>query len=174
MRNLEFLTYRSYFNYLNSHPNEINIFLDKFTINYTYFFRNLDVFDKLKDFIIDYKRKKINQNQPIYIWSCGCATGEEPYSIAMMCDKLAKSISNFPEFEIIASDIDKNAIDLARTGIYGEYSIHDTPQYYLNTYFKKTDTPIGSKYSIGKIIKEKVKILKKPLTQLKMKNRENI
>lgn len=118
------------------------------------------MFEKLEELIKSYIK---GQKRIIRIWSAPCATGEEPYSIAMMFDKLAKNIANFPEFEMTASDIDKTAIDLARTGNYGEYSVHDTPQYYLKTYFKKRDTPIGPKYSISKAIQEKVKFFEEDI-----------
>ncbi|MBY8981380.1 MAG: hypothetical protein KGD57_00395, partial [Candidatus Lokiarchaeota archaeon] len=57
MNNLNYSAYQAYFDYIISHPPEIDYFLDKFTINYTYFFRNFEVFEKLKSVIIDFKKK---------------------------------------------------------------------------------------------------------------------
>ena len=160
MKDLNFKSYQEYLDYISTNPEEIDHFLSKFTINYTYFFRNYQVFEKVEELIKSYIK---GQKRTIRIWSAPCATGEEPYSIAMMFDKLAKNISNFPEFEITASDIDKTAIALARTGNFGEYSVHDTPKYYLNTYFKKTDTQIGPKYLISKAIQEKVEFFEEDI-----------
>ena len=115
-------TAKEYLNYLESNPKEIHNFLDKFTINYSHFFRNYEIFEKLKEYMLKHlfgKRKNIR------VWSCPCASGEEPYSIAMLFEQLKRNNSKFLNYEIVASDIDKNAIQAAKTGIYKEYSMHE-------------------------------------------------
>jgi len=66
----------------------------------------------------------------INIWSCPCANGEEPYSIAMILDNIKKQIPGFPEYRIIASDIDADAIRRAKVGVYKEDSTKDVSTYY--------------------------------------------
>ncbi|MBY8983204.1 MAG: hypothetical protein KGD57_09660, partial [Candidatus Lokiarchaeota archaeon] len=107
----------------------------------------------------------------LYIWSCGCATGEEPYSIAILLDQLKKGYLKFLDYKIIASDIDKNAIEHAKKGLYDEYALHKTPKEYKEIYFSKHDTPTGSKYLISNEIKEKVEFYNEDL--IKTNNKVN-
>ena len=149
MKHLNIEQYQQYINYIHSNPDEIDLFLDKFTINYTYFFRNFNVFESFEKFLKIYVK---NLKRPIKIWSAPCATGDEPYTIAMMLDQFKNTINDFPEFKIVASDIDKNALEIAQKGIYGEYAIHETPKMLINTYFSKQDTELGPKYILDKKI----------------------
>ncbi len=160
MNSLKLKTIESYINYIVAHPEEINLFLNKFTINYTYFFRNYEIFERLKEIVKDFKMG-MGTYKPIKIWSCPCATGEEPYSIAMLFEHLKKEDPNFPEYEIVASDIDKNAIEIARNGIYQEYSLYDTPEIYKLKYFTKKN----GKYILNKEIKEKVEFIVEDITK---------
>jgi chemotaxis protein methyltransferase CheR len=104
--------------------------------------------------------KKTNIN----IWSCPCANGEEPYSIAMILDNLKNHIPGFPSFRIIASDIDTDAIKKAKRGIYNEDSTKNLSKYYDNKYFTKTKENFGSLYSIDNKIKEYVEFLEEDIT----------
>lgn len=161
MNSLNLNTYQTYLKHISTHPEEIDLFLEKFTINYTYFFRNFEIFEKIKEFIDIYK---VGQKKFIRIWSCPCATGEEPYSIAMYFNQLEKKYRNFPDYEIIASDIDKKALELAKRGIYGEYAFRDIPEFYKKTYFiKEKSDSNGFKYRIKKEIKDKVVFIKEDL-----------
>ncbi|TFG08556.1 MAG: hypothetical protein EU539_01955 [Promethearchaeota archaeon] len=160
INDLEFSSNEEYLNHLIENPQEINKFLEKFTINYTYFFRNYEIFEKLEKYLRIYV-KSLKRN--LRIWSAPCATGDEPYSIAIMLDKLKNHITNFPDYEIIASDIDPRAIEIAKIGIYGEYSLHEIPKFYIDKFFNKTDTPIGPKYSISNKIKNKVEFIEEDI-----------
>ena len=153
MKHLNLERYQQYINYINSNPNELDLFLDKFTINYTYFFRNFNVFESFEKYLKIYVR---DLKRPLNIWSAPCATGDEPYTIAMMLDQYKNSVKDFPDFKIVASDIDKNALMIAKKGIYGEYAVHETPKIVLNSYFSRQDTAIGPKYTINNNIKKKV------------------
>ena len=153
MKHLNLERYQQYINYINSNPNELDLFLDKFTINYTYFFRNFNVFESFEKYLKIYVR---DLKRPLNIWSAPCATGDEPYTIAMMLDQYKNSVKDFPDFKIVASDIDKNALMIAKKGIYGEYAVHETPKIVLNSYFSRQDTTIGPKYTINNNIKKKV------------------
>ncbi len=157
--------YQDYINYIRSNPIEIDLFLDKFTINYTFFFRNLNVFQNFEKFIQFYVKSLGINTRQIKIWSAPCATGDEPYSIAMILDQLKKKDRIFPDFKIYASDVDTNAIKIARDGVYGEYAIHDLPKQYLDTYFSKEITELGKKYSISNHIREKVEFIQEDIIQ---------
>ncbi|MFW9824747.1 MAG: CheR family methyltransferase, partial [Candidatus Thorarchaeota archaeon] len=162
------LNINEYVEYIQKTPIEVDLFLDKFTINYTYFFRNLQVFDNFEKFIKLYAKK--NNKKELKIWSAPCATGDEPYTLAMILDNLKKSDNGFPDFQIIASDIDKNALRIAEDGIYGEYAVHEMPSYYLNTYFSKKITELGPKYTIKDEIKKKVEFIQEDIIREHKKN----
>ncbi|MFX0027632.1 MAG: CheR family methyltransferase [Candidatus Hermodarchaeota archaeon] len=160
MKHLNIEQYQQYINYIHSNPDEIDLFLDKFTINYTYFFRNFNVFESFEKFLRIYVK---DLKRPIKIWSAPCATGDEPYTIAMMLDQFKNTTNNFPDFKIVASDIDKNALEIAKKGIYGEYAIHETPNMLIDAYFSKQDTNFGPKYILDKKIRDKVIFLQEDI-----------
>ena len=161
MRNLKINYYQDYIDYIHKNPIEVDLFLDKFTINYTYFFRNLNVFQNFEKFIKIYV-KNIKRSV-LKIWSAPCATGDEPYSIALLLDNLKKSNKNFPDFKIFASDIDTNALKIAKEGSYGEYAVHEMPEHYLNTYFSKKITELGPKYTLSNELKSKVEFIQEDI-----------
>ena len=117
-----------------------------------------------------YQKLKYNSQRPINIWSCPCATGEEPYSIAMIFDNLKKQISNFPNYFIAASDIDDKAISKAIKGIYLEESMKEVSNYYENNYFTKTSDYLGYKYIINDKIKRDIHFIVEDITKGHKKN----
>jgi len=167
MKNLNLNYYQDYIKYIRANPVEVNLFLDKFTINYTYFFRNSKIFENFENYIKFYVNYT---NKPLHIWSAPCATGDEPYSIAIVLDQLKKNKKNFPEFKIIASDIDPAALEIARKGIYGEYSVHEIPEVYLKAYFSKKKTDLGPKFILSNDIKDKVEIIQEDIIKGHQKN----
>ncbi len=167
MKNLNLNYYQEYIKYIRENPVELDLFLDKFTINYTYFFRNYNIyknFEKYIKFYVNY------HNKILRVWSAPCATGDEPYSIAIVLDQLKKNNKNFPDFKIVASDIDPAALKVAKNGVYGEYSIHETPETYLKTYFSKKDTELGPEYILIDEIKDNVEFIKEDIIKGHNKN----
>ncbi|MFX1594323.1 MAG: CheR family methyltransferase, partial [Promethearchaeota archaeon] len=75
MKILNLNYYHDYIKYIHENPDEIDTFLDKFTINYTYFFRNYDIFENFEKYVKFYVNYT---NKPLRIWSAPCATGDEP------------------------------------------------------------------------------------------------
>ncbi|MFW9818730.1 MAG: CheR family methyltransferase [Candidatus Thorarchaeota archaeon] len=167
MKNLNLNYYQDYINYIRENPVEIDLFLDKFTINYTYFFRNYSIFKNFEYFVNLYVKYT---NRPLRIWSAPCATGDEPYSITMILDQLQKNNKDISDFEIVASDIDPMALKIAKKGIYGEYAVHETPEIYLKTYFSKKETALGPKFIISNDIKNRVELIQEDITKGHLKN----
>jgi chemotaxis protein methyltransferase CheR len=124
---------------IRSNKEEMKEFLDAVTTNLTRFFRNQAHFDALIHFVIPavLEEKKRIGSRSLRVWSAGCSTGEEPYTIAMILqDILPPSYS----FEIIASDISLKSIMVAKTGYYPATRIDGVPSAYLERFFIKTDT----------------------------------
>ncbi len=143
MRALGFETYKEYEEYLKNNIEEQIKLKDTLTINVSKFFRNLEVFEIIKDEIIP----KIKE--PVRCWSAGCSTGEEPYTIAIILKELGK------EGRIIGTDIDTDALKKAREGVYTIFSMDEIPYQYIKKYFDEKD----GKYIIKDFIKNYVTFL---------------
>ena len=138
---------------------ELRNLVDLLTVGETYFFRNANHFKALVDNVlpelIDKKIRKISGNgserPSLRIWCAGCSTGEEPYSLAML---LRENLPNFPDWEvlILATDINRMALDTAKLGRYGSRSVSRVPKEYLEKYF----TVHGKEYSLSTSIKRMV------------------
>ncbi|MFX1502927.1 MAG: CheR family methyltransferase [Promethearchaeota archaeon] len=101
----------------------------------------------------------------INIWSCPCANGEEPYSIAMILDNLKNQVPSFPLFKITASDIDKDSIRKAKFGIYNEDNTKNVSKYYEYKYFIKKKENLGFSYSIHNNLKNYIEFIEEDITK---------
>jgi len=134
-------SYADYLNYLKYSPlrsREIEILFRLITINETYFFRDDEQIRMIEEGILPelIGSKPKNGFRTLRIWSAGCSTGEEPYTIAMIF--LEKIKPKFPDVkvEIIGTDINTAVLEVARKGVYGQYSMRYVPENYLRRYFE--------------------------------------
>jgi chemotaxis protein methyltransferase CheR len=131
---------------------EFDHLLNLITIPETYFFRDQAQFVALKRFIIpEILNKKSYPGSSLRIWSAGCSTGEEPYTIAMIVAAGIPGVE-FPPTQILATDVSHAALEAARRGIYGARSVRDVPEDYLKRFFNQK----GDKYSLDESIKQMV------------------
>lgn len=114
----------------------IEILAGYLTIGETYFYRDENYFEILENNILP---KLINSrsqsDKRIRIWSAGCSSGEEPYSIAMLLHKLISDIKDW-DITILASDINSKFLRKASEGIYTEWSFRNAPAWIKNNYFQ--------------------------------------
>ncbi len=159
-KRINFLKLKSFEEYLNYVKNnvkrstELNFLYEVITINETFFFRNQPQLDALVGTIIPEllnSSTKLNKNK-IKIWSAASSSGEEAYSAAMMITELLKPKYPNLQLEIVGTDINFKVIETAQRGIYKEYAIRNTPQYYLKKYFKQN----GNTWEISPEIKKMV------------------
>jgi len=118
--------------------NELLRFLDSVTINETYFFRNLPQFEMLREKvlpeIIETKRRHREYN--LNVWSAGCSSGEEAYSIAIeLCEAIPDA--SLWTLKIIASDISFRCLEMAAVGKYHQDKLTDVPAKYLGKWFRQ-------------------------------------
>src|SRR5579883_1117858 len=111
---------------------ELGFLASYLTIGETYFFRDPLSFELLTNRVLP---EVFLKSEPVTIWSAGCATGEEPYSIAI------SALSRLQEHErrrlsIIATDINPRYIDIARAGLYRRWSFREVPMFIKDRYFK--------------------------------------
>lgn len=140
---------------LSSHLNkkQLEILISHLTIGETYFFRDKKLFNFLETNILPgliNMRKNINPY--LRIWSAGCSTGEEPYTIAMLLDKLLPDIPDW-NITILATDINTRALNKAAAGIYKEWSFRDIPEHIKQKYFR---TKTAKSYELTEKIKNMV------------------
>ena len=142
----------SFFALISSNKEELKNFLDSITTNLTRFFRNQPQFDALEKHVIPelINLKKTTGNNTIRIWSAGCSTGEEPYTIAML---LSEILPPMFKFEITASDLSLKCLMTAKEGFYGDTKVDGIPPSYLTKYFDKVD----GGYHIRPDIQSKIK-----------------
>lgn len=112
--------------------------INSLTINETYFFRDFPQLAGFAEDIIPYviREKEKKGLYQLKLWSAGCATGEEPYTLAIILLEMLPEPELW-DIEILATDIDTRVLGFARRGIYGERSIKDVPPEYLSKYFRK-------------------------------------
>ncbi|MFH0990127.1 MAG: protein-glutamate O-methyltransferase CheR [bacterium] len=116
---------------------EFDYLCEAITINETFFFRNEPQFDAIEQTVIpELVRAKQAQLSPkIRIWSAGCSSGEEPYTLAMIFLECLKPKYPSLSLEIVGTDINGSVLQIARRAIYSEYSIRNMPQAFLEKYF---------------------------------------
>jgi len=131
-------TPQHYYTMLVRDSEELKKFLDSITTNLTRFFRNQAHFDALEKFVVPelLKIKKTGMDNTIRIWSAGCSSGEEPYSIAML---LADTLPPNWRFEIVASDISLSSLMVGKKGFYADSRVDGIPDHYLNKYFQRIE-----------------------------------
>lgn len=133
---------------------QVEILASHLTVGETYFFRDKAMFAALESRVlpelIELRRKA---DRRIRIWSAGCCTGEEPYSIAIVLKKLLPDLHDW-NVTILATDINPAFLQKAEEGIYGEWSFRDVAQATRDLYFKRRsdgryETPSWAKQFIS-------------------------
>ena len=104
-------------------------------INVTSFFRDPEVFDRLRTQVIPSLIDNVGQDRTIRVWCPGCSSGEEPYSIAILFAEALERCEEAPRVQIFATDIDEAMLDRARDGIYLRSTVADLPPELLERYF---------------------------------------
>jgi len=148
-----------YYDYLLENPNEINKLIDILAINVSYFFRNENVFNFIKEYLIVEAWEKKNK---INIWSMGCASGEEPYTVGMILDDL-RLLNGNRMVKIYGSDIDEEALQKAKKAIYTKEQLEKVPIKYLKYFSEISD----GKYIVQNKIKQLVSFKKENLLEKK-------
>jgi two-component system, chemotaxis family, CheB/CheR fusion protein len=144
----------SYVRYLQENPQEIEILFRELLIGVTNFFRDQKVWDKLKDQILPEVLNDLPDGYILRVWIPGCSTGEEAYSFAMVFKevsdnlKLHKNIS----LQIFATDIDNDAINIARKGIFNPNIAAEVTPERLSKFFISSDGTFSVKSFIREMI----------------------
>jgi len=129
-------SFLAYFSLLRSDANhEIQHLVNAFTVNETYFYREEHQLRCMTSDLLPSIVHGKKAGEPIRIWSIPCATGEEPYSIAIWLMENWSEVDRY-NIEIVGSDIDTRALEAATIGIYGERALNRLPPSVIGRYFQ--------------------------------------
>jgi len=145
-------TLEEYLNYLHANPAEIKLLCQEFLIGVTRFFRDTEAFDILKEEILPKILAAKAEQEAIKIWVAACSTGEEAYSLAMLCWECCAEANREPLIKIFATDIDQRALDKAAKGIYPASIAKDVSDERLTNFFYQK----GNKYIVNADIRKMV------------------
>jgi len=132
---------------------ELETLASHLTVGETYFFReknSLEVFEQ--QIVPELIRTRRGFGGHLRIWSAGCATGEEPYSLAIVLSRMIADLKEW-KITILATDLNTRSLQKASEGIYTDWSFRDTPQWVKSTYFKANP---GGRWAISPAIKKMV------------------
>jgi chemotaxis protein methyltransferase CheR len=138
VRTHHFSTFREYYRYLlyqSNRDQELASIIDIITVNETYFFREQNQLKTLSEEILPEILQTNKDKKRLRIWSAGCSTGEEPYTVAMLV--IEKARFRDWDIEIFGSDINQRVLQVARSGLYRKNSFRTTDPYFLHKYFKE-------------------------------------
>jgi len=137
---LDLADFESYYQLIKFSPNrsdEVRHLYDAITINETFFFRNEPQFEAFEHTLVPQileSRRNLPQ-KPLRVWSAASSSGEEAYTLAMIYLEKLKPRYPWLKIEIVGSDISPTILEVARQGIYREYSVRNMPRTYLDKYF---------------------------------------
>lgn len=129
---------QDYLDYLKQHPDEVTPLLDTVLINFTGFFRDRPVWSRLENEVIPQIIANKAPNEPIRVWSTGCASGEETYSLAILLAEALGAEQFQQRVRIYGTDLDAAAIVQARKGCYPRLIAAAIPPDRLERYFEST------------------------------------
>jgi len=144
MRQLDVKSPREYWDRLTAHANrdaEMRNLLNEITIGETCLFRSQPQIDALRQVILpELLAERTRQiTRRLRIWSAGCSTGEEAYTLAMTMKEHAEGLLKGWTIEILATDLNERSIETAKAGIYGGYALRSTTDYFKRKYFSPVD-----------------------------------
>ena len=141
-----------YIAFLQNNPTEIEKLYKDFLIGVTSFFRDQEVFESLQKKVIPHLFKKCIDKHEIRVWVCGCSTGEEAYSLAILFKEAIEKSKQFLKVTIFASDIDLDAIEFARNAIYSESTLINVSKERLSRFFIQKDNGFILKKDIRELV----------------------
>ncbi len=142
----------AYVRYMQTHPDEAHALLRDLLISVTNFFRDAKVFERLEHDILPRIFAHKGLEDSVRVWVAGCATGEEAYSLAMLLAERTANELGAPKIQVFATDIDENAISVAREGYYTNSDVADISPERLSQYFARA----GEGYRVRREIRETV------------------
>jgi len=155
MRSRKVVTYKEYIMLLNTDPTEYGQLFDKLTINVTEFFRNPEMWTTFRKDILPKLLADPQEKRIVRLWSAGCSSGEEVYTIAMLVDQYLWNKDTNLQVIIRGTDLDPEALKKARLGRYSRDKMKKVPRLYKKLYF----TSDGDLFHVKDRIKNYVRLV---------------
>lgn len=159
LREGNFKSFSQYYNYVTTPQgsDELIVMIDSLSTNLTYFFREMEHFNKMREILPGMTSNKIRIPK-LRIWSAGCSTGEEPYSIAMTLKEAFNS--NQLDAKIIASDISTRVLNTAARGVYPNEKVKNVSSPLLKRYFQVGQGNWQGYYRVKKELQEMIDFIR--------------
>lgn len=150
-----FSSFRQYVDCILSkkNPQDIEILINKLTTNYTYFMREETHFEFFRHTILPWL-EKTKKNHVLSIWSAGCSSGQEPYTISMILKEHFGTQASSWDTRVLATDISQNVLRTAQHALYEEEALSKLPKGWKSRYFRKTKE--SGVYTVAPEIKSNV------------------
>jgi chemotaxis protein methyltransferase CheR len=160
LRATEARDYLDYLRMLRNDPEEYTRLMNELTINVTQFFRDGDMYQRLHEDVLPtlVETKKSMGSRTLRIWSAGCASGEEPYSMAILLEDVLGKEAKSWNVRILGSDFDEKSLAAARAGVYLDLEMMKGLE--PGAYFDISETPDGVQWKVKDEIKRKLKFEK--------------
>jgi two-component system, chemotaxis family, CheB/CheR fusion protein len=142
-----------YLAFLRDHPDEVKLLLKDLFISVTSFFRDPEAFEELASQVIAPLVQSKGADDVIRVWVPGCATGEEAYSLVIVLLEQLAAAGKHCTLQVFATDVDRDALDVARRGTYAEAIAADVTPERLARYFTRVDE---TSYQVSKQVREPV------------------
>lgn len=130
----------------------MKVFIERITTNHTFFMREVDHFNFFREKVLPYLCKVV-RNKDLRIWSAGCSSGEEPYTLAMIIDEYFGNQKIWWDSQILATDISNKVLNKAVQGVYSNAALESLPSLWKLNYLNKIDK---DKYEFKDNIKKEV------------------
>ena len=141
LQQMNFKSFSDYYDYVMSDTTgeAVTTLINKITTNHIFFLREPDHFDFFASTVLPYLSVSIKGPLDLRVWSAGCSSGEEPYTLAMIIADFFGAQKNLWDTRILATDISMNVLQKAKSGIYSNERIEGVPETWKRKYFRKID-----------------------------------
>ncbi|MFW5836801.1 MAG: CheR family methyltransferase [Desulfovibrionaceae bacterium] len=157
LKHLNLKSFSEYYYYLQYDPNrrdEINRLFEVVTTNETSFYRNPPQLKVFQEHVLPDVLGKVRKlpGKRLRIWSAGCSTGEEPYTVSIICNEVLKQELPAWDVKITANDLSERVLISARRGVYNEYTLRTTPKPLVEKYFEDAGGQFKIKPEVKKLV----------------------
>ena len=132
-------SYSDYLDYLEVHPDEYEQLFEMLLINVTEFFRDPQAWQDLREHVLPGMLAENGDDEPIRVWSAGCASGQEAYTVAIVLAEALGFDAYRERVKIYATDIDEDALAQARLAVYSAKELESVPEELRGRYFERSD-----------------------------------
>ncbi|GAA4693192.1 PAS domain S-box protein [Pseudonocardia yuanmonensis] len=144
--------YAEYLDYLELHAEEFTALFNTILINVTGFFRDAEAWEYLRTDVLPALLAGKGPTEPLRVWSAGCASGEEAYTLAIVLAEMLGTAEFRDRVKIYATDVDEEALTHARHGTYSDREVRGIPPQLLEKYFEQT----GGRFAFRKDLRRSV------------------